>query len=150
MAEFKVHAAAHEGHFQHGAAPIGAFDSHEDRFGTELRVAGDQHAAIAVIDHCVAPILRLNLERGPCGQVAKINTAFNFGLGEIMVHAVAEVAMRIKEIAIDIDIARLHIAGTGLSITRRTPAISLAPEASSIKSPAVEPAAIKATEIERR
>jgi len=93
MAKFQVHAAADKPLFQHRPTPGRAGDGHLNRLRTVLRMAGNQHRAVAQQHRGVAVVLGLNLQHRLRGKVLKEHPSFNLRPDDIVIHLVAEVGM---------------------------------------------------------
>ena len=91
MVKFKMHAAADEAEFEHGASPGGSGDGDQDGLGAIERVAGDVGVVIAEHDGGVGVVLGIDLQDGPGRQAFEKDPAFDFRLDNIAVHRIAQI-----------------------------------------------------------
>lgn len=112
MAELQMHAAADERGLQHGPAPVGAEDAHQDRPRTKLRMSGNQRQPAAAVDYRVGAMPGLDLEAAARLQLAEVHPALDLRLGDVVINAIAQVGMGRKE---------MDIRRTGFEFRKRPP-----------------------------
>lgn len=98
MAKLQVHAASDEASLQHWAAPARSFDYDQNRLWAKLGMPRNKRLPLAARHNGIFAVLRLYTQNAVGRQVAQEDAALDLRLNDVVVHPVAQVWVRRREL----------------------------------------------------